>query len=657
MPNITSKNPTSSDYVPKFATANSITNSPIIIDVNDNVGIGKTPAVKLDVDGVIQMTGFNLTSGPAAGYVLTSDTGGIGTWGPPGVGGNGTANFLPKFTSANAIGNSVISESGGNIGIGTTTPSTKLEVNGTARLGGTAPAPGVYIDGTGNVGIGTSAPSQKLDVNGNININGSVQALQSMLVLNGLTGRSTSAATPAGVFDGAPGGKILSGQVAGLEKFSVDASGNVQASGTAQVSGIKLPTGASNGYVLTSDATGNASWLPPSGGGAVGGTGTANAVPKFTDPTTIGDSLVYETDGNVGIGTPIPQEELTLAQDSNIATEMQEPTNITYGFKSTGGLPADDYFFVLSASDGVGWTKGTPEIQVILGASDHTINLVWDTVVGATNYRVYRALTPGGPYKFIETNVTNFVYTDDGLFSVSGTPPEETTAYVNKFSAAGSSWLVGGKVGIGTSNPRTPLHIVGTPVPFQGETPGTLRIDSAVSALYTGNYQTIDFSFQVGQRPFARIGAIHDGGGSSLRFGTSSDYSYGITNTAMTIDSIGRVIIHNTLIQSSSRSLKTNIQPIDNALHEVMKLCGVTFDWKSTGKHDIGLIAEDVEKIIPEVVLHEENSENAQGLDYSRLVAVLIEAVKQQQGQIEELQEKVTSLLEHKNGTSATVVA
>ncbi|MBI4445740.1 MAG: tail fiber domain-containing protein [Acidobacteria bacterium] len=86
----------------------------------------------------------------------------------------------------------------------------------------------------------------------------------------------------------------------------------------------------------------------------------------------------------------------------------------------------------------------------------------------------------------------------------------------------------------------------------------------------------------------------------------------------------------------SSRRWKTNIQTIDGALDKVMRLRGVTYEWKSDGKRDIGLIAEEVGEVIPEVVVYEENGKDAKSVDYSRLVALLIEAVKEQQEQIQE---------------------
>ncbi|MGB8114942.1 MAG: tail fiber domain-containing protein, partial [Candidatus Sulfotelmatobacter sp.] len=84
----------------------------------------------------------------------------------------------------------------------------------------------------------------------------------------------------------------------------------------------------------------------------------------------------------------------------------------------------------------------------------------------------------------------------------------------------------------------------------------------------------------------------------------------------------------------SSRRWKTNIHPLSGALAKIERLQGVSYDLKATGKHEIGVIAEEVGKVVPEVVTYEDNGKDARGVDYSRLTALLIEAVKQQQKQI-----------------------
>jgi hypothetical protein len=94
----------------------------------------------------------------------------------------------------------------------------------------------------------------------------------------------------------------------------------------------------------------------------------------------------------------------------------------------------------------------------------------------------------------------------------------------------------------------------------------------------------------------------------------------------------------------SSIRWKKDIKPIECALEKVKKLRGVEFKWKATGKKDIGMIAEEVGEIFPEVVAYEKNSKYAKSLDYARLVAVLVEAIKEQQKEIEDLKLKVNNL-------------
>ena len=89
---------------------------------------------------------------------------------------------------------------------------------------------------------------------------------------------------------------------------------------------------------------------------------------------------------------------------------------------------------------------------------------------------------------------------------------------------------------------------------------------------------------------------------------------------------------------TSDQRAKTNIVTIDNALEKTLKLRGVEFDWKESGQHAIGVIAQEVEQIIPEVV--NDNGE-LKSVSYGNIVGLLIEAIKEQQKQIEELQNKI----------------
>ena len=100
--------------------------------------------------------------------------------------------------------------------------------------------------------------------------------------------------------------------------------------------------------------------------------------------------------------------------------------------------------------------------------------------------------------------------------------------------------------------------------------------------------------------------------------------------------------VNGNLTEVSQREMKTNISNIENILPAVLQLQGVSFDWKKdkNEKNHYGLIAEDVEKILPNLVSHDVEGK-AQGIQYSKMTAVLLEAIKEQQIQIDELKSKI----------------
>jgi len=167
--------------ISKFTSANSIGDSQIF-DNGTNVGIGLTsPAVKLDVNGdiwarngliidnsiqvgdLIEATRiwidqFRLTLGASSNYVLTSDAAGNGTWQAlNAIGGSGTNNYIPRFNSANSVTNSIIFDNGTNVGIGTISPTSKLDVNGATRFRGSS-----IIDG--NMSVANNIDANKITI-------------------------------------------------------------------------------------------------------------------------------------------------------------------------------------------------------------------------------------------------------------------------------------------------------------------------------------------------------------------------------------------------------------------------------------------------------------------------------------------------------------
>jgi hypothetical protein len=88
---------------------------------------------------------------------------------------------------------------------------------------------------------------------------------------------------------------------------------------------------------------------------------------------------------------------------------------------------------------------------------------------------------------------------------------------------------------------------------------------------------------------------------------------------------------------SSDRNLKDNIQVIENPIDKILQLNGVTFTWNETGKSSLGVIAQEVEEVIPELV----SDTNPKSVNYNGLIGLLIECVKEQQKQIDELKNKL----------------
>jgi hypothetical protein len=294
---------------------------------------------------------------------------------------------------------------------------------------------------------------------------------------------------------------------------------------------------------------------PTGGGGGIGGSGTVNSISKFTAPTTIGNSTIFETGGRVGIGTTTPVAKLEAVGDSSttsIGVQGSSPNNIGVVGRSTSG------FGVFGASDGTG----------VVGGSNNGVGVEGGT--GNPSKPGVFARSAGGG---LPANLGLLVH---GRAEILG------RAQIFARADIGGDVTISGRTDIGGN---LGLH-------------GVLIVSNAITLPNIANA---------------------DGRG-----------------------------LANAWVTYSSRRWKTNIQPIEEALAKVERLRGVSFDWKENGGHDIGLIAEEVGEVVPEVVAYEENGKDARSLDYARLTAVLIEAVKEQQRVIEGLKKKTSEIDELK---------
>ena len=134
--------------------------------------------------------------------------------------------------------------------------------------------------------------------------------------------------------------------------------------------------------------------------------------------------------------------------------------------------------------------------------------------------------------------------------------------------------------------------------------------------------------------------------------------SLGVNVNANSTD--GRIDASNDVVAFSSSDIrfKENILPIQNALFKIQQLRGIEFDWKQLTEeekktlhgnegHDVGVIAQEVEKVLPEVVQTRKTGYKA--VKYEKIIPLLIEGIKEQQEQIDELKKEVEEL---KNGSS-----
>ena len=85
----------------------------------------------------------------------------------------------------------------------------------------------------------------------------------------------------------------------------------------------------------------------------------------------------------------------------------------------------------------------------------------------------------------------------------------------------------------------------------------------------------------------------------------------------------------------SDATLKTNVQPLTGATQKLLQIQGVTFNWKEGGREDIGVIAQEVKKVHPQLV--REDTAHMR-VDYEKLVAPLIESVREMDARIKQLE-------------------
>lgn len=227
---------------------------------------------------------------------------------------------------------------------------------------------------------------------------------------------------------------------------------------------------------------------------------------------------------------------------------------------------------------------------------------------------------------------------DDGVFSikVSGNKGMRGEAISGW---AGMSIIPGGYIGVGTDNPRSNLHILGA------ENTGTnaaLRIQSgSQEMLLDGN--EISTTVASGQDLFLQyevplnVRMVNGGGNVAIGAVNPASYRFSVEGTAYATGAAGAL---------SDKRHKHNVRSLDKGLEPVLRLRPVSFEWnKPTDKgmegRQLGFIAQEVEEILPDIVMTQDDADKTKGIKPTAIIPVLVKAVQELKAENDALKQRI----------------
>jgi len=166
-----------------------------------------------------------------------------------------------------------------------------------------------------------------------------------------------------------------------------------------------------------------------------------------------------------------------------------------------------------------------------------------------------------------------------------------------------------------------------------------MRYGSAVAARITPysntiRYQASDTSTTAGKHEFYSNNAV-----IALISATKISGSAQTTGSFGSLVVAGNTSIAGTITEASTMRIKTNIETLESPLDKISKLRGVSYNLKKNNEPSIGMIAEEVEEVFPELVSKDDNGKAA-AMSYGRMTAVLLEAIKELKEEVDELRQE-----------------
>ena len=566
-----------------------------------------------------------------ANYVLqTNGSGQIG-WAENGsVTGSGSATRVAFWSSGSAITSDADlywDNTNKRLGIGTAGPSALLEISGirenqirltsrdtTAAIDETIGGIEFYSSDSGNEGVkasisaiaanaagsaymtfntGTNLEGMRIDSSGDTHLQGNLFFEGSTSYVAGYSIRRQGANF---IFTGGTTGTFFNRNGNGATDMYINASGLVGIGATVPTNQLHVHTETDNAYgIRIEGSTNNVAgvWTGLGIGGENANTKSAllfedtvgsyargklhlcvNNGADQTSATPADAKLTIIPSGNVGIGTTSPGRKLTVTGDaSGDANNL-----LLVNENDTDGDSASIGFSMLSSNDyvkaGIFFKRTTTQ-----GRGD---------LIFATNN---------------EANGNNVTLSNARL-TIKSSARIEMSADVT----------MTGSVGIGETTLQRKFNL------YDGTDTWT-RVRCGAS--------TADW--------------LHGIAGSDHTYKWYNQSSNGGVGNKMAIATSGTLTVSADIVAYGSPSdirLKENIKPIESALDKAMKLQGVTFDWKESDsildiKEDIGFIAQDVQKVIPELV--RENEDGMLSMRHQGIAPILLEAIKELKAEIEEL--------------------
>lgn len=438
---------------------------------------------------------------------------------------------------------------------------------------------GIATDGSINIGIGTTNATSKVQIVGDVNISGVVTASN---FYGGFIGTATNSTTSDYAL------------VAGISTVavSIQTNSNVNTSGIITASAFYV-----NDVLIINPEF--STW-------------------SYTGASGIGNT-VYRL-GNVGIGTSIGISE-RLVVSGNVSA------NRFFSTVASGTAPFTVLSNTLVTNLNADFLRGKlPPTGDIVGTTDSqtlTNKTLTSPTVGSS----------GVSFNGSSSGATNL--RASATASGTLTLPAETGTLVSTGSvgAVTSSMILDGTITNSDISASAAIAIS----KLAASTISGVSLGSNLNSLSFGSYFTADGSYNGSTTRTVSIAATTANTADTLVVRSpSGDFDAGTINASYLNATF--TVTAADFNSTSDLDLKTNVNTVENALKTVNSLRGVSFDWKSNGKKSYGVIAQELEEILPDLVTTQQNK----SVNYNGLVGVLIQAVKELSAEVEELKKKVS---------------